>query len=186
MYSVCLLSSVRIYLQRKCEEDVGWESWIPLVESEILWMSIKSTLFHWSECMCVCVRSCSGRRGLFSKHLGCSDIHIPFFGRKGYFVCHISKIIKTELLNVSIRSRVVVGLARHLKSSKLFLGLFATLLLELWCLLHQNCYRWMDCALVLCVSSTFSCHNYNHAHTTQKVVDPTFSHTVCCLVSLLL
>lgn len=23
VYSVCLLSSVRIYLQRKCEEDVG-------------------------------------------------------------------------------------------------------------------------------------------------------------------
>lgn len=41
------------------------------VESEIFWMSIKSTLFHW----CVCV--CSGWRGFF--HFYSADIHLHLF-----------------------------------------------------------------------------------------------------------
>lgn len=66
IYCTWLLWSAQLYLQRKWEEDVGYETWIPLVESEILRMAIKSCVCA-RACLCGCVISSSRRRGLFSK-----------------------------------------------------------------------------------------------------------------------
>lgn len=47
--TICLLSSVRNFQKRKCEEDVGSESRMPLVESEILLIAVRDVCtFGWA------------------------------------------------------------------------------------------------------------------------------------------
>lgn len=52
--TICLLSTVRNFQKRKCEEDVGSESRMPLVESEILLIAVRDALYFWLGCLNVC------------------------------------------------------------------------------------------------------------------------------------